>query len=81
VTKAEYQRVCTEVEVIADILAQWVRSHCPSTSDATRLEADVARVAPRFKAIAKAAITTAAQRAMYRRNWKRLINKERKRPA
>lgn len=74
-TKAEHRRTCVEVKVIADILAQWVRSHCPPTAAAKRLEADVESIAGRFTAIAAGAITTPAQRAMYRRNWKQLTEK------
>lgn len=71
-TKGEYRRACVEVGVMADVLALWVRSHCPPTPAAKQLEIDVEIVASRFARIAKAAITTPAQRAMYRRNWKRL---------
>lgn len=71
-TKAEYHRVCTEVGVFVDVLAQWVRSHTPPTQKAKELEADVEAVTERFKTIAKGAVTTAAERAMYRRNWKKL---------
>ena len=71
-TKQEYRRACTEVEVLCDLLACAIRSHCPPTAAAKHLEDHALRISDRFAAIAKTAITTAAQRRMFERNWRRL---------
>lgn len=71
-TKAQYQRECRIVDVLCELLAQSVRSSVPQGQPRKKLEADVEAISKRFAAIAKGAITTAAQRRMYKRNWRAL---------
>jgi hypothetical protein len=74
-TRRLYRRICTEVQVLCDLLAIDVRSHTDGGKDAKRLEHDVQAFPARFSSIAKRSISTRAQRLMYERNWRLLMQK------
>jgi hypothetical protein len=72
VTKAQYRRECQITDVLCDLLAQSVRSSVPQGRPGKKLESDVEAIGRRFASIAKGAITTAAERRFYERNWRML---------